>query len=88
MLKIYISLILIILILPFSSLSAQAVHVPTIDSGDTAWMLIATAFVLFMSIPGLALFYGGLVRRKNVLSVFMQIFVLVALISIEWVVIG
>jgi len=61
---------------------------PSISAGDTAWMLVATAFVLLMSIPGLALFYGGLVRRKNVLNVFMQVFVLVAVISIEWVVVG
>lgn len=61
---------------------------PTIDAGDTAWMIVATAFVLLMSIPGLALFYGGLVRRKNVLSVFMQVFILVAVISIEWVAFG
>ena len=67
---------------------AVAAIVPSIDSGDTAWMIVATALVLFMSIPGLALFYGGLVRRKNVLSVFMQIFILVAAISIEWVIIG
>jgi len=62
--------------------------VPTVDAGDTAWMIVATALVLFMSIPGLALFYGGLVRRKNVLNVFMQVFILVAVISIEWVVFG
>ncbi|MFZ4456369.1 MAG: ammonium transporter [Bacteroidales bacterium] len=61
---------------------------PTIDSGDTAWMIVATALVLLMSIPGLALFYGGLVRRKNVLSVFMQIFILVAVITLEWVAFG
>jgi Amt family ammonium transporter len=61
---------------------------PVIDGGDTAWMIVATALVLFMSIPGLALFYGGLVRRKNVLNIFMQVFVLVAVISVEWVVIG
>ena len=45
---------------------------PQIDSGDTAWILVATALVLFMTIPALALFYGGLVRAKNVLSVLMQ----------------
>lgn len=61
---------------------------PKIDSGDTAWMIVATALVLLMSIPGLALFYGGLVRRKNVLSVFMQIFILVAVITLEWVAFG
>jgi len=61
---------------------------PSINSGDTAWMIVATAFVLLMTIPGLALFYGGLVRRKNVLTVFMQCFIIVAVISIEWVVCG
>jgi len=76
----------------FSSLSLNAQVresvKPVIDSGDTSWVIVATALVLFMSIPGLALFYGGLVRRKNVLSVFMQIFILVAVISVEWVIIG
>ena len=61
---------------------------PTINSGDTAWMIMATALVLFMSIPALALFYGGLVRRKNVLNVFMQCLIIVAVISIEWVICG
>jgi len=58
------------------------------DSGDTAWMLTATALVLFMTIPGLALFYGGLVRVQNVLSVLMQCFALTGLITILWVVCG
>jgi ammonium transporter, Amt family len=71
-----------------TTLSAQTSTTPTINSGDTAWMIVATAFVLLMSIPGLALFYGGLVRRKNVLNVFMQCFIIVAVISIEWVVCG
>lgn len=62
--------------------------ISTFDSGDTAWVIVSTALVLFMSIPGLALFYGGLVRRKNVLSVFMQIFILVAVVSVEWVIFG
>jgi len=61
---------------------------PTVNAGDTAWMIVATAFVLLMTIPGLALFYGGLVRRKNVLNVFMQCFIITAAISIEWVVCG
>lgn len=61
---------------------------PKIDAGDTAWMIVAVALVLFMSIPGLSLFYGGLVRRKNVLSVFMQVFIIVAVISIEWIAFG
>lgn len=59
-----------------------------IDTGDTAWMIVATALVLFMSIPGLAMFYGGLVRRKNVLNILMQVFIIVAVISIEWVILG
>ena len=59
-----------------------------LDSGDTAWLLTATALVLFMNIPGLALFYGGLVRAKNVLSVLMQCFALTALITILWVLFG
>lgn len=73
-----------------ATISAQtaAVATPKIDSGDTAWMIVAAVFVLLMSIPGLALFYGGLVRRKNVLNVFMQVFILVAVISIEWVILG
>jgi Amt family ammonium transporter len=59
-----------------------------VDTGDTAWMLVATALVLFMTIPGLALFYGGLVRTKNVLSVLMQCLVLTALLSVLWLVVG
>lgn len=73
------------------TLSAQTVATkiaPTVNAGDTAWMIVATSFVLLMSIPGLALFYGGLVRRKNVLNIFMQVFFLVAVISVEWVVVG
>lgn len=60
----------------------------TLDSGDTAWMLTATALVLFMTIPGLALFYGGMVRSKNILSVMMQCFAITGLISILWMVYG
>ena len=61
---------------------------PKIDSGDTAWMLVSSALVLLMTAPGLALFYGGLVRTKNVLNLLAQSFVLVALISIQWVLWG
>jgi Amt family ammonium transporter len=67
---------------------AQDTASPTVDSGDTAWILISTALVLFMTIPGLALFYGGLVRTKNVLSILMQCLALTALISIVWVICG
>ncbi len=59
-----------------------------LNSGDTAWMLTSTALVLFMTIPGLALFYGGLVRTKNVLSVLMQCFALTAIMTLVWVIIG
>src|SRR5262245_55237904 len=58
---------------------------PKIDSGDTAWMLVSSALVLMMTAPGLALFYGGLVRSKNVLNLLAQSFVLIAVISIQWV---
>ena len=61
---------------------------PSLNSGDTAWMLTATALVLFMTIPGLALFYAGMVRSKNVLSVMMQAFAVTSLISILWALYG
>jgi Amt family ammonium transporter len=60
----------------------------TSDSGDTAWILTSTALVLFMTIPGLSLFYGGLVRSKNVLSVLMQCFTITCMVSIIWVIYG
>ena len=60
----------------------------TLDSGDTAWILTSTALVLFMTLPGLALFYGGLVRAKNVLSVLMQCFVIACVVSVLWVIYG
>jgi Amt family ammonium transporter len=59
-----------------------------LNSGDTAWLITATALVLFMTLPGLALFYGGLVRTKNVLSVLMQCFVIACTVSVIWVVYG
>jgi len=61
---------------------------PKIDKGDTAWMLTSSALVLMMTIPGLFLFYGGLVRRKNVLGTIMHSFIIVAVISIQWVLWG
>jgi Amt family ammonium transporter len=60
----------------------------TVDTGDTAWILMSTALVLFMTIPGLALFYGGLVRTKNVLSVLMQCFSLTCVMTVIWLVYG
>jgi Amt family ammonium transporter len=67
---------------------AMAEGESAIDSGDTAWILVSTALVLFMTIPGLALFYGGLVRSKNVLSVLMQCLALTAAMSIIWLAFG
>ena len=69
-------------------LAADAPAVPVPNKGDTAWMLISTVLVLLMTIPGLALFYGGLVRTKNMLSVLSQVFAIVALVAILWVVFG
>ncbi len=62
--------------------------VATLDTGNTAWMTVATILVLLMSIPGIALFYGGLVRQKNMLSVIMQTLLIVGVVSILWVAIG
>ncbi|OUW18225.1 MAG: ammonia channel protein [Opitutales bacterium TMED158] len=68
--------------------AALAADEATINSGDTAWMIVASALVLFMTLPGLALFYGGLVRSKNVLSILMQCFAICAVMSILWVIYG
>jgi ammonium transporter, Amt family len=68
--------------------AALAADAPVPDKGDTTWMLISTILVLLMTIPGLALFYGGLVRSKNMLSVLTQVFMIVCLVSIIWVVYG
>ncbi|MEL7185845.1 MAG: ammonia channel protein, partial [Pseudomonadota bacterium] len=59
-----------------------------LDTGDTAWMLTSTALVLFMTLPGLALFYSGLVRNRNVLSVMMQCFAIACAASLIWVLFG
>ncbi len=67
---------------------AAAEAAPTLNTGDTAWMLTSTAIVLMMTIPGLALFYGGMVRKKNVLSVVMQCFAITCLITIVWFAVG
>jgi Amt family ammonium transporter len=66
----------------------KAAAADTLDTGDTAWILASTALVLFMTLPGLALFYGGLVRTKNVLSVLMQCLVLAATMTVLWLVCG
>src|SRR6202158_6233760 len=61
---------------------------PTVNKGDNAWMLTSTVLVLLMTIPGLALFYGGLVRSKNMLSVLMQVFYTVCMVIIIWALYG
>ncbi len=66
----------------------DVMDVPAIDTGDTAWMIVACALVLFMTLPGLALFYGGLVRARNVLSVLMQCMVMAGLMSLLWLFFG
>ena len=68
--------------------AAPAAAAPVPNKGDVAWMLVATLLVIMMAIPGLALFYGGLVRSKNMLSVLMQVFVTFSLITVLWVVYG
>ncbi len=65
-----------------------AAETPKLDTGDTAWMLTSTVLVLLMTIPGLALFYGGMVRKKNVLSTVMQSFAITCLMTVLWMVIG
>jgi Amt family ammonium transporter len=72
----------------FATSALAQTPVAKIDTGDTAWMLVATALVLLMTVPGLALFYGGMVRKKNVLSLLMQCFAICCLMSILWMVIG
>ena len=68
--------------------AASTPAAPVPNKGDVAWMVVATAFVIMMSIPGLALFYGGLVRSKNMLSVLMQVFVTFSMIVVLWCVYG
>jgi len=77
-------------LLALNSALAQeaAAAAPTVDKGDTAWMLVSTLLVILMTIPGLALFYGGLVRTKNMLSVLMQVFSVFSLVAILWVFYG
>jgi Amt family ammonium transporter len=76
-----------LLLFPLCALS-QDVAPPAADTGDSAWLITATALVLFMTLPGLALFYAGLVRTKNVLSVFMQCFAITCVVSVTWLAAG
>ena len=68
--------------------AAAAAEAVKFDTGDTAWMLTSTALVLMMTIPGLALFYGGMVRKMNVLATVMQSFAITCLVTVLWMVIG
>ena len=70
------------------TVKASTEEAPVLDAGNTAWIIVATVFVLLMTIPGLALFYGGLVRQKNVLSIIMQCLLCVGMISILWIAFG
>ncbi len=77
------------LVLPAAALAEEAAAAaPTIDTGDTAWVLTSTALVMLMTAPGLALFYGGMVRKKNVLGTLMQSYTAMFLVSIQWVLFG
>jgi Amt family ammonium transporter len=73
---------------PAEAAAAPAAAAPTPNKGDTAWMLVSTALVLMMSVPALALFYGGMVRSKNMLSMLMQVFVVFSLVTVLWCVYG
>src|SRR5688500_8391097 len=80
-------IVAVILGLIFPSVEPTMAKESTIDSGDTAWLLVSTALVLLMT-PGLAFFYGGMVRKKNVISTMLQSFVCMGLITVLWVVFG
>ena len=90
--------VLAVTLLPVESVMAQeaaaeaapaaAEEEATLNSGDTAWMIVATVLVLFMTIPGLSLFYGGLVRAKNILSILVQCFAITCLMTILWLIYG
>ena len=73
---------------PAAAASAPAVPAPVPNKGDTAWMMVSTLLVILMTVPGLALFYGGLVRSKNMLSVLMQVMVTFSLIVVLWFIYG
>ena len=86
--KFWAMIALLFLLFLFLPALALAEEIPVLNSGDTAWMLTSTALVLFMTIPGLALFYAGMVRSKNILSVLMQCFAITSLMTLLWVFYG
>lgn len=76
------------LLVPFALLFSMGISADELNSGDTAWILTSTALVLLMTLPGLSLFYAGLVRSKNAISVLMQCFAIACIVSVAWVVYG
>jgi Amt family ammonium transporter len=80
--------VLLVPAVAFAQAAPAAAPAITMDKGDNAWMLVSSALVLLMTIPGLALFYGGLVRAKNMLSVLMQVFMITSIVMIIWVTYG
>ncbi|HEX3035199.1 MAG TPA: ammonium transporter, partial [Thermodesulfobacteriota bacterium] len=84
----FVTLVAFVVLFLLTSLSFAEEVAPSIDRGDTAWMLVSTVLVLMMTIPGLFLFYSGLVRSKNTLGTIMHSFIIAALISIQWVLWG
>ncbi len=86
--KILLLVLCLVLLSAVGAFAQTADQKPVLDTGATAWMIVASALVLMMTIPGLAFFYGGLVRRKNVLSTMMHSFAITAIVSVQWVVIG
>src|SRR5688572_11202484 len=80
----YVALVLVLVHAPL----ALAAEPPKLDAANTAWMLTSSVLVLFMTLPGLALFYAGLTRAKNVLSVLMQCFAITCVVTLAWVAVG
>src|SRR5262245_41883090 len=81
-------LIAVLGMLALFAAAGSAVAAPVSNKGDVAWMLTSTALVLMMSVPALALFYGGMVRSKNMLSMLMQVFVVFSLVTVLWCIYG
>ena len=79
---------LFVALLGFAGFALADAVTPTVNKGDTAWMIVATVLVILMVIPGLALFYGGMVRAKNMLSILMQVFIIFSLMAVLWALYG
>src|SRR4051794_30368100 len=76
------------MMLSLAGVAGAADAAPAIDTGDTAWVLASSSLVLMMTLPGLALFYGGLVRAKNILNVLMQCFISAGVVGVLWILVG